>query len=129
DAKHAAEMDFLVRIAGLPVRGTIDLYVRTLPLLIDWKTSRVPKPQDYSLQIAIYLEALRSLAMPCPEVGMLVYVDAGEICEVKPEPLEPLIAAFREAHFSGFEPRQSDACDYCDFRSACFKEDHSLPSQ
>ncbi|MHC4452235.1 MAG: UvrD-helicase domain-containing protein, partial [Planctomycetota bacterium] len=129
DAKHAAEMDFLVRIAGLPVRGTIDLYVRTLPLLIDWKTSRVPKPQDYSLQIAIYLEALRSLDMPCPEVGMLVYVDAGEICEVKPEPLEPLIAAFRQAHFSGFVPRQSDACDYCDFRSACFKEDHSLPSQ
>ncbi|MHC4937871.1 MAG: UvrD-helicase domain-containing protein [Planctomycetota bacterium] len=129
DAKHTAEMDFLVRIAGLPVRGTIDLYSRSLPLLLDWKTSRKPKPEDYALQVAIYLEALRSLELPCPDHGMLVYVDAGEICRVDPVPLEPLIAAFKDAHATGFEPKQSDACDYCDFRSACFKSDHCLPSQ
>ncbi|MEM8883918.1 MAG: UvrD-helicase domain-containing protein [Planctomycetota bacterium] len=127
--KSSAEMDFLVRVGGLPLRGTIDLYARGLPLLLDWKTSREPKPEQYALQVAIYLQALRELELPCPEKGHLVYVDAQEIHEVEPVPLEPLLERFRAAHRSRFEPTPGDACRYCDFRSACETEGHDLPSQ
>jgi len=116
--KVRAEMDFLVRIAGLPVRGTIDLY-SPAPLLLDWKTSRVPKPEEYALQVAVYLAALSELGRPCPPTGQLVYVDAETICEVEPVALEPIIQKFRDAHGGTFEPKPSDACTYCDFRAAC----------
>ena len=126
------EMDFLVRLGDLPLRGSIDLYTRDVPLLLDYKTSRKAKPQEYALQVAIYLGALRALDLPCPDVAHLVYVDAKQVHEVKPVALEELIATFRNAHRvagqsgEAFTPTPGDACEYCDFRAACEAEGYEL---
>ena len=106
DSKWSAEMDFLVRLEGQPVRGTIDLYARELPLLLDYKTSRRAKPEEYALQVAVYLGALRELDLPCPDTAKLVYVDAQEVHDVQPVDLAPLMAEFRMAHRieHGFRP-------------------------
>jgi len=53
-------------------------------------------------------------------------VDAREIHEVAPVPLEPLVEAFRRAHAGGFEKKPSHACDYCEFHAACFPEEGDL---
>jgi len=128
-AKLVPEMDFLVRLGGLPVRGTIDLYTRDLPLLLDYKTSRRAKPSEYELQVAIYLGALRELELPCPATAKLVYVDAQEVHDVEPIDLDPLIARFAAAHCEerAFAPTPGAACEYCEFRSACLAEGIELP--
>ncbi|MHC4954283.1 MAG: UvrD-helicase domain-containing protein [Planctomycetota bacterium] len=132
ECKTVAEMDFLVRLGGLPVRGSIDLYTRDLPLLLDYKTSRRAKPQQYALQVAVYLGALRALDLPCPDTAHLVYVDAEEVHEVEPVALDALMDAFGEAHREeparGFAPNPGDACEYCEFRLACEENGVRLPS-
>jgi len=127
--KLSPEMDFLVRLEGQPIRGTIDLYTRDLPLLLDYKTSRRAKPEEYALQVAIYLGALRELDLPCPDTAKLVYVDAQEVHDVEPVDLAPLIAGFRAAHRTenGFRPTPGAPCEYCEFRSACEAEGVDLP--
>jgi len=129
DSKWSAEMDFLVRLEGQPVRGTIDLYARDLPLLLDYKTSRRAKPEEYALQVAVYLGALRELDLPCPEIAKLVYVDAQEVHDVEPVDLAPLMAEFRAAHqrADGFRPTPGAACEYCEFRTACEAQGIDLP--
>ena len=113
------------------MRGTIDLYARELPLLLDYKTSRRAKPAEYALQVAVYLGALRELDLPCPETAKLVYVDAEEVHDVEPLDLAPLMADFREAHRieHGFRPTPGAACEYCEFRQACEAQGIELPAR
>ena len=127
--KLVPEMDFLVRLGGLPVRGTIDLYTPDLPLLLDYKTSRRAKPEEYALQVAVYLRALRELDRPCPESAKLVYVDARAVHEVAPVDLDPLIERFATAHRGdgGFAPTPGAACEYCEFKAACLAQGIELP--
>ena len=116
-----AEMDFFARIGGLPVRGVIDLYVPSLPLLLDYKTGGAVRADEYAVQVAVYLAALRALGFAAPDRAHLVYVDAGVVVEVEEQPIEELVEEFRAAHRGSmsFAPTPGDACRYCDFRAAC----------
>jgi ATP-dependent helicase/nuclease subunit A len=115
------EMSFLTRVAGLAVRGVIDLYVPEPPLLLDYKTGERVRAGEYAEQVAIYLAAVRALGLPTPERAHLVYVDAQEIVSVDAQPVDDLVARFRAAHQEGgrFAPRPGSACIHCEFRSAC----------
>ncbi|MGQ0613571.1 MAG: UvrD-helicase domain-containing protein [Planctomycetaceae bacterium] len=118
---HEREMLFLTRIAGLAVRGVMDLYAPGLPLLLDYKTSRRAEPGEYAVQMAVYLAALKSLDLPAPPTAQLVYVAAREVVEVGAQPLEPLVEAFRDAHRGdgSFPPAPGPLCRHCEFRPVC----------
>ncbi|MCK6460575.1 MAG: PD-(D/E)XK nuclease family protein, partial [Planctomycetes bacterium] len=123
------EMPFLVRIEGLAVRGKMDLYSPSPPLLLDWKTGERVRAREYEVQVAVYLAALRALRLPTPDHGKLVYVDAEQVVEVPEKPVAPLIAAFKEAHKGegSFMPKPGDACIHCEFRKACAREGVPIP--
>jgi ATP-dependent helicase/nuclease subunit A len=115
------EMSFLTRVAGLAVRGVVDLYARDLPLLLDYKTGERARTEEYGEQVAIYLAAVRALGLPTPERAHLVYVDAQEIAAVDAQPIDDLVARFRAVHQEGgrFAPEPGSACLHCEFRRAC----------
>jgi hypothetical protein len=121
DATQQREMSFLARIAGLAVRGVIDLYSKDLPLLLDYKTGERVRTEEYGGQVAIYLAAVGALGLPVPERAHLVYVDAREIVTVDAQPVDDLVARFRAAHREGgrFAPEPGSACLHCEFRRAC----------
>ncbi len=123
------EMPFLARLGGLPVRGVIDLYCPDPPLLLDYKTSREARPDEYRAQMAIYLGALAALGFPAPDRAHLVYVDAEAVCEVEAEPVGPLIGRFLAAHRAGggFAPAPGPPCRHCDFRDVCLADGVNLP--
>ncbi|MHC4340019.1 MAG: UvrD-helicase domain-containing protein [Planctomycetota bacterium] len=128
--EHEREMGFLARIEGLAVRGVIDLYDPSVPLLVDYKTSASVRADEYSVQVAVYLAALRALGRKTPDSGLLVYVDAREIIEVPEVPVAPLIERFRAAHRGGggFPPAPGSACAHCEFRSACEGQGVACPT-
>ena len=131
DLEQRREMPFLARVAGLAVRGVIDLYVPESPLLLDYKTSAKVREGDYAIQVAVYLEALRSLGHPAPHCAQLVYVDAKKIVEVPEQSLAELVADFRAAHLGDgrFPPEPSEACTFCDFRQACLAHGTNCPTE
>lgn len=115
------EMGFLTRVAGLAVRGVVDLYAEQLPLLLDYKTGTRVRAGEYGEQVAIYLAAVRALGLAAPECAHLVYVDAQEIVTIAAQPVDDLVGRFRAAHREDgrFAPRPGSACLHCEFRSAC----------
>jgi ATP-dependent helicase/nuclease subunit A len=129
--EQARELGFLVRIEGLALRGVIDLYDPSGPLLVDYKTSARVDAGEYSAQVAIYLAALRALGRKTPDSGLLVYVDAREIVEVPQEPVAPLIEGFRAAHLGqgDFPPAPGPTCAHCDFRAACERQGVVCPTE
>jgi len=118
------EMPFLVRIAGLAVRGVIDLYAPGVPLLADYKTSHVARGEEYAPQMSVYLAAVRALGLPTPPVAHLLFVDAEEVVEVRETPLDGLATRFREAHKGPgrFPPTPGPLCRRCEFRPGCAAE-------
>jgi len=129
DVKTHCEMPFLTRIADLPVRGVIDLYVPSRPLLLDYKTGARVQAEEYGVQVAIYLAAVRSLGFEAPAAAHLVYVDAKTVVEVAEQPVDGLIGRFVAAHRKGeFAPVPSDACVHCEFRKACVKNGVPCPA-
>jgi len=131
NAKQEREMPFLARVAGLAVRGVIDLYVPELPLLLDYKTSAKVREGEYAIQVAVYLEALRALGHAAPDCAQLVYVDAKKVVEVPEQPLAALIEDFRAAHVGegSFPPQPGEACTYCEFRKACLADGVACPGE
>ncbi|MCZ6571980.1 MAG: UvrD-helicase domain-containing protein [Planctomycetota bacterium] len=123
------EMPFFAKVGGIPVRGVIDLYAPDPALLVDYKTSRSADAEPYEVQIAIYLEALRALGLKVPATGHLVFVDAQEVVEVEPRPLEELVEQFREAHrgAGSYPPQPGKTCDFCDFRDVCLADGVPVP--
>jgi CRISPR/Cas system-associated exonuclease Cas4 (RecB family) len=123
------EMPFFTRIAGLPVRGVIDLYESQLPLLLDYKTGGRVRAEEYGVQVAVYLAAVRALGGRSPDRAHLVYVDAREIVEVEEQSIDALIERFRDAHSGAmqFPPEPGPACEHCDFRRACEAQGVALP--
>jgi ATP-dependent helicase/nuclease subunit A len=121
DAAWEAEVPFLARVNGLPMRGIVDLYAPDLPLLLDYKTSTKVREGEYAVQVAIYLEALAGLGRPVPDVAHLVYVDAEQVIEVPTTSLARLVQDYRAAHRGRgrFKPKVSEACTYCDYVKAC----------
>ncbi len=115
------EMAFLTRIAGLPVRGVIDLYAPGVPMVLDYKTGKNPRPSQYAVQVSVYVAALRQLGLPAPDRAHLVYVDAEQTCEVPAEPVDDLIHSFITAHRGAgdFPPQPGEACQHCEFKKAC----------
>jgi len=127
---HEREMPFLTRIAGMAVRGVMDLYAPGLPLLLDYKTSRRAEPGEYAVQMAVYLAALKSLALPAPPTAHLIYVSTQEVVEVQALPLDPLVEAFRGAHRGdgSFVPAPGPLCRHCEFRPVCVADGVACPS-
>lgn len=117
-------MSFLTRVAGLAVRGVIDLYAKELPLLLDYKTGERVRAGEYGEQVAIYVAAVRALGLPAPERAHLVYVDAQEVVPVEAQPVDDLVERFRAAHREdgGFTPEPGSACMHCEFRRACIAD-------
>jgi len=128
--KYEPEMPFLTRIHGLPVRGVMDLYEPTLPLLLDWKTGEQVRAEEYAPQVAIYLAALRALGRPAPDRAYLVYVAAQKVVEVREEPVGDLVADFVAAHRGegAFPPAPGPACRHCEFRDACAANGVAVPA-
>jgi len=124
------EMSFLTRIAGLAVRGVIDLYAGDLPLLLDYKTGARVRTEEYGEQVAIYLAAVQALGLPAPDHAHLVYVDAQEIAVVDAQPVDDLVARFRAAHQEDgrFAPEPGAACLHCEFRRACKADGVPVPT-
>jgi hypothetical protein len=118
-------MGFLTRVAGLPVRGVIDLYAPGLPLLLDYKTGERVRAGEYAEQVAIYVAAVGALGLAAPERAHLVYVDAQEVVTVDAQPVDDLVERFRAAHreSGGFTPAPGSACVHCEFRRACIEDD------
>ncbi|MHC4578204.1 MAG: UvrD-helicase domain-containing protein [Planctomycetota bacterium] len=115
------EMSFLARVAGLPVRGVIDLYAPDPPLLLDYKTGARVRTDEYWEQVAIYLAALNALGLRAPDRAHLVYVDAEKTVEIEARPVDDLVERFVAAHREGggFPPEPGAACLHCEFRQAC----------
>jgi len=129
DAEPQLEMAFLTRIAGLPVRGVMDLYAPGVPMVLDYKTGHTPRPEAYAVQVSVYVAALRALDLPAPDRAHLVYVDAEQTCEVPAEPVDELVGAFVAAHRGAgvFPPEPGEACRHCEFRPACVRDGVPCP--
>jgi len=77
------EHPFTLRIGETLVNGTIDLALAD-GTLVDYKTGKVKASTSarYEKQLLLYAAAMRELTGVAPAMGMLVYVDAGEVVEV-----------------------------------------------
>ncbi len=108
----------------------IDLSAPELPLLLDWKTSRRVRAEEYAVQVSIYAEALRSLGLPAPDEAHLVYVAAREIVTIPATPIDTLVDEFRRAHrgAGAFPAVPGHSCLHCDFRKACLADGVECPS-
>ena len=128
------EQPFIIRInPGLKIGGKIDRIDEQKGKLevIDYKTGKVmeQKEIDKSLQMTIYALATtdKGIYGKKPEEVTLTfyYLDTGEkkstkrtadqLGEVKKE----LVEKAKEIEKSGFEPKPSNRCEFCDFKLLC----------
>jgi DNA helicase-2/ATP-dependent DNA helicase PcrA len=128
------EQPFIIRISpGLKIGGKIDRINEQKGKLevIDYKTGKVmeQKEIDKSLQMTVYALAAtdKGIYGKKPEEVTLTfyYLDTGEkkstkrtadqLGEVKKE----LVEKAKEIEKSGFEPKPSNRCEFCDFKLLC----------
>jgi DNA helicase-2/ATP-dependent DNA helicase PcrA len=128
------EQPFIIRVSPkLKIGGKIDRVDEAKGKLeiIDYKTGKVmeQKDVDQSLQMTVYALAAadKGIYGKKPEEVMLTFyfLDKGEKKFTKrtPEQLEQakkeLLEKGKEIEKSGFEPKPSNRCEFCDFKLLC----------
>jgi CRISPR/Cas system-associated exonuclease Cas4 (RecB family) len=78
------EFDFLLYVAGIVLRGQIDLWFEEANelIVVDYKTDRDESPDQYELQLRIYALALERYAGRLPDRAMLYYLRSDRAVEV-----------------------------------------------
>lgn len=127
-ARKHQEMDFLVEIGGVLLRGQIDLWFdeRGGPVLVDYKTDRYlseERMRGYELQLRLYTLALRKLTgTPVREAWLVPLREpephAVDISEPALQSALDVLGRWRAAEESGeFPVNEAPDCRWCPYAS------------
>ena len=120
------EYGFLAEVAGVILRGQIDLWFEESGelVLVDYKTDEVAasdaraRAESYALQIHLYAMVLQRLTGRLPDRAYLHFLRPDAIVPIAPDPLvaERVIAELTEAQNTGrFPLREGEHCVRCPF--------------